>query len=114
MSWTADQKVDLAAAHNNARCMNGVQSLSWNDTDAQSAAAAAAQCRYEHSTYTASGGRGENIYAVSYHQEAGQVITDAMATFLGQVNHDLPAVDDSCRSECHDAVRSQLCSTRVF
>eukprot|EP01051_Picozoa_sp_SAG22_P000641 SAG22_NODE_18_length_32591_cov_38.043549_28_plen_904_part_00 len=96
---TVDQKVALATAHNNARCAVGVASLQWNGTDAQSAASAAARCRFEHSASGDRGGRAETIYAVSFHQEAGTVAADAMADWLAQAaSYD--CASNSCSDSC--------------
>eukprot|EP01052_Picozoa_sp_SAG31_P004076 SAG31_NODE_165_length_21701_cov_9.786409_8_plen_1494_part_00 len=113
VALTVEQKIALATAHNNARCSHGVGLLSWNGSDAQSAVHAAAQCRYEHSAVIDRGGRGETIYAVSFHQEATQVISGAVSEFLAQASN-WECLSNSCHGPCAQFTQVVAASVTSF
>ena len=102
---TVAEKASFAHAHNAERCALGQASLAWDDADATAAAALAATCSYASSTYQglSNGGRGESLYATSFHQPSSQAVVAAVAAFLAE-----GAAWDCATNSCGGSVGSPM------
>lgn len=97
---TAGEKAAFLGAHNAERCAHGQDSLSWNDDDQSAAVSLASTCGYAKSSYLGldNGGRGESLYAVSFHQPAAQAAAAAVGSFAAE-----KASWDCSTNSCADA-----------
>lgn len=98
---TAGEKALFASSHNVQRCAVGQDSLNWDDADQSAAASLAATCSYAKSAYVGldNGGRGESLYAVSFHQPAAQAAAAAVGSFLAE-GASWDCATNSCSGSC--------------
>lgn len=98
---TAGEKAAFANAHNAERCAVGQDSLNWDGGDQSAATSLAATCSYAKSSYMGldNGGRGESLYAASFHQPAAQAAVAAVGSFIAE-KADWDCSTNSCAGSC--------------